>query len=244
MEEIYANMKPPKAADPKLFRNQTGPRSSQRSFHSVILCLGLLSVFLLLGLIVLGVHYRDSAADLSSIKQNLTERLQASNDQLSFMTEERDQLNASLTEMTKERDRLQTLSKQKKTCPAGWKMFSCSCYLLSQESGSWNKGREDCRSKGADLVVINSAEEQTFLSTFANKPTWIGLNDIQTEGTWMWVDGTPLTLSYWNTNQPDNGGGNDQWGEEDCAHIRMDDNTLWNDLSCTSSLQWICEKQP
>ncbi|XP_051793886.1 CD209 antigen-like protein A [Acanthochromis polyacanthus] len=73
-------------------------------------------------------------------------------------------------------------------------MFSCSCYLLSQESGSWNKSREDCRSKGADLVVINSAEEQTFLSEVASTNTWIGLNDIQTEGTWMWVDGTPLTL--------------------------------------------------
>ncbi|XP_051814605.1 CD209 antigen-like protein C [Acanthochromis polyacanthus] len=216
MEEIYVDMKPPKAADPKRSRNQTGPRSSQRSFHSVILCLGLLSVFLLVGLIVLGVLYRDSAADLSATKENLT----------------------------KERDRLQTLSKQKKTCPAGWKMFSCSCYLLSNESGSWNKSREDCRSKGADLVVINSAEEQTFLSTFTNKPTWIGLNDIQTEGTWMWVDGTPLTQSYWSTNQPDNGGGSDQWGEEDCATIRNSENTLWNDLPCTSYLQWICEKLP
>ncbi|XP_051815202.1 CD209 antigen-like protein A isoform X3 [Acanthochromis polyacanthus] len=244
MEEIYANMKPPKAADPKLFRNQTGPRSSQRSFHSVILCLGLLSVFLLLGLIVLGVHYRDSAADLSSIKQNLTERLQASNDQLSFMTEERDQLNASLTEMTKERDRLQTLSKQNKTCPAGWSMFSCSCYLLSEKSGSWDEGRKDCEERGADLVVINSDEEQTFLSTLKKGHTWIGLNDRQTEGTWMWVDGTPLTQSYWGENQPDNDGGSKDYGEEDCAHLRNNEKARWNDISCTASLQWICEKLP
>uniref|UniRef100_A0A3P8RR75 C-type lectin domain-containing protein n=1 Tax=Amphiprion percula TaxID=161767 RepID=A0A3P8RR75_AMPPE len=186
----------------------------------------------------------DSAADLSSIKENLTEHLQTSNDELSSMTEERNRLNASLTEMTKERDRLQTLSKQKKMCPAGWKMFSCTCYLLSQASDSWTNGREDCKRQGADLVVINSAEEQMFLSTFANKPTWIGLNDIQTEGTWMWVDGTPLTLRYWDKNQPDNGGGSARWGDEDCATIRSPHNTLWNDLSCTSSLQWICEKLP
>ncbi|XP_023148651.2 CD209 antigen-like protein C [Amphiprion ocellaris] len=238
MEEIYANVELAEPASPKRSRNQTGPRSSQRSFHSVILCLGLLSVFLLVGLIVLGVLYRDSAADLSSIKENLTEHLQTSNDELSSMTEERNRLNASLTEMTKERDRLQTLSKQIPTCPAGWKMFSCTCYLLSQASDSWTNGREDCKRQGADLVVINSAEEQTFLSMFANKPTWIGLNDIQTEGTWMWVDGTPLTLSYWDTDEPNNG------GEEDCAQIRTAHNTLWNDVPCTSSLQWICEKLP
>jgi len=47
-----------------------------------------------------------------------------------------------------------------KTCPAGWSMFSCSCYLLSEMSDTWDKGRKDCKDKGADLVVIDSAEEQ------------------------------------------------------------------------------------
>uniref|UniRef100_A0A8C9XRK0 C-type lectin domain-containing protein n=1 Tax=Sander lucioperca TaxID=283035 RepID=A0A8C9XRK0_SANLU len=82
-----------------------------------------------------------------------------------------------------------------KTCPAGWRMFSSSCYLLSAESGSWEKGRQYCRDRGADLVVIDSSEEQTFLSEFIKKATWywIGLTDRDEEGTWKWVDGTPLT---------------------------------------------------
>ncbi|XP_047456129.1 CD209 antigen-like protein D isoform X3 [Mugil cephalus] len=163
---------------------------------------------------------------------------------LSKIIEERDLLNASLSKMTEKMERLQTSSKQNKICPAGWKMFNCSCYFLHEESGSWDKGRQDCRDRGADLVVIDSPEEQKFLVDFTKRPTWIGLNDRDNEGIWKWVDGTPLTLKYWRTNQPDNGGGIPKYGEENCVHIRSDDSTSWNDLSCTSSLQWVCERIP
>ena len=39
-------------------------------------------------------------------------------------------------------------------------MFSFTCYLISTKSGSWEKGRKDCRARGADLVVIDNYEEQ------------------------------------------------------------------------------------
>ncbi|XP_037644972.1 C-type lectin domain family 10 member A-like isoform X3 [Sebastes umbrosus] len=272
----------------------SGRRSSERRFHgAVVLCLGLLSVFLLAGLIGLGVHYsrRDADlstikanlterlqasenklssvsaerdllnasltentkeldklqslskenADLSNIKANLTERLQASENKLSSVSAERDLLNASLTENTKELDKLQSLSKEKKTCPAGWTMFSSACYLLSGGTGSWDRGREDCRNRGAHLVMIDSVKEQTFVAGLIKTHTWIGLNDKDVEGTWKWIDGTPLTLMNWALNEPNNGGGKSEWGKEDCAHIRPV-TTQWNDLSCETVLSWICEK--
>ncbi|KAE8277583.1 hypothetical protein D5F01_LYC24435 [Larimichthys crocea] len=118
MEEIYANIEDARPVKPRPSANQTGPRSSEKPFHrAMVLCLGLLSVFLLAGLIGLGIHYRgtihDSMAELFMTKANLTERLQASNDKLSSISEERDLLKANLTEMAKELDRLQSLSKQK-----------------------------------------------------------------------------------------------------------------------------------
>ncbi|CAK6982223.1 CD209 antigen-like protein E [Scomber scombrus] len=259
MEEIYVNVEHVKSIDSTRPTNQTGPRSSERRFHgAVVLCLGLLSVFLLAGLIGLGVYYRDVNHGLTEerdlLNANLTETTEElhqlqnlskqNRDVIRSLTEERDLLNANLTETTKELHRLQCLSKQNQTCPAGWKMFSCSCYLLSSESGSWSIGRQDCRERGADLVVINSLEEQKFFSTFTEVKTmsWIGLTDIVTEGTWKWIDGTPLTLSYWGTNQPDNGGGT--YGEEDCAHFYTGYKTLnnWNDLPCRVYVQWTCEK--
>ncbi|XP_051259626.1 CD209 antigen-like protein C isoform X2 [Dicentrarchus labrax] len=244
MEEIYVTDEYDDCADLRASQNQRGPRSSERRFHgSVVLCLGLLTVLLLVGLIGLGVHYhvsaQRSAAELSSIKANLTERLQASDNKSSSLTEERDLLNARITEMTQELERLQSLSKLLKTYPEGWKMFKDRSYLFSTESGTWDKAREDCRNRGADLAVINSDEEQTFVSKFYKTYAWIGLTKRGEEGTWKWIDGTPLTLTYWATGQPSNG--SQDGGEEDCVHTIKFDNT-WNDRSCKLSLPWVCEK--
>ncbi|XP_047456152.1 CD209 antigen-like protein A [Mugil cephalus] len=174
----------------------------------------------------------------------MTALLQTSNDKLSSMTEERDLLNISLTKMTEEMERLQNLPKQKKTCPEGWKMFSYTCHFFSEASGSWDEGRQDCRNRGADLVVIDSPEEQTSVSCFIKKDTWIGLNDKEEEGTWKWIDGTPVTLNHWDLKQPDNGNNLPELGEEDCVHLIAVENSHWNDISCSKSLPWICEKIP
>uniref|UniRef100_A0A3P8R4S5 C-type lectin domain-containing protein n=1 Tax=Astatotilapia calliptera TaxID=8154 RepID=A0A3P8R4S5_ASTCA len=135
----------------------------------------------------------------------------------------------------KELERLQRFVKEK-TCPTGWRKFSCSCYLLSESSGSWHSARKHCTDQGADLVVIDSPEEQNFIASFTQKKTWIGLSDIEQEGTWKWVDGTPLTLQYWASHQPDN-----KLPAENCGHIRYQ-GTSWNDQSCEDSFQWVCEK--
>ncbi|XP_023286613.1 CD209 antigen-like protein E [Seriola lalandi dorsalis] len=234
MEEIYSNVPQLKPVNPKPSTNPTGP-SSERRFHGVVLILGLLSVFLLVGLISLGVRFRDSVRDSA----NLTERLQASD-------EERDLLIANLTKVTKELTRLQRLSKQKKTCPAGWRMFSGTCYLLSIQSASWEKAREDCRARGADLVIIDSLKEQEFLTKdIIKQESWIGLTDRNHEKTWKWIDGTPLTLKFWQKGQPDKGNGSPKWGEEDCAVIQpgMKADENWNDLRCDAFRPWICGKK-
>ncbi|XP_071264244.1 fibronectin-like isoform X4 [Salvelinus alpinus] len=126
------------------------------------------------------------------------------------------------------------------SCPEGWRRFGCSCYYLSTEGKTWEKSRQDCLERGADLVIINSEEEQTFINGFESvKWVWIGLTDSVTEGTWKWVDGTPLTTpSYWRSEEP-NGG-----GRENCVEIYYisSGQGVWRDYDCSFSQQWICEK--
>lgn len=41
-----------------------------------------------------------------------------------------------------------------------WVEFNSSLYIISNQTGSWTKGREDCKNRGADLMVIDSDDEQ------------------------------------------------------------------------------------
>ncbi|XP_034146954.1 C-type lectin domain family 6 member A-like [Esox lucius] len=202
-------------------------------------CLGLLCVLLLAGIIGLSVSYGVIG------RQYFTERnkLQTSNKNL---TEERDQLQTSYNNLTKERDQLQRdrdiFQRLLVKYPNGWKVFGNSIYYVSTEENNWEYANQDCLKRGAQLVIINSPEEQKFLITL-NIRSWIGLTDRETEGTWRWVDGTPLTTAYWGGKEPNSGGG--IYKDEDCAEINniwySDPVKNWNDDLCTTQHNWICE---
>ncbi|KAK6324450.1 hypothetical protein J4Q44_G00037920 [Coregonus suidteri] len=80
-------------------------------------------------------------------------------------------------------------------CPQGWKKLGSRCYYISTKKNTWERSRQDCRDRGADLVIINSQDKQTFVNWLCGvkKYVWIGLTDSVTEGTWKWVDDTPRT---------------------------------------------------
>ncbi|KAL7405287.1 hypothetical protein ABVT39_026675 [Epinephelus coioides] len=120
----------------------------------------------------------------------------------------------------------------------GWVYFYHSFYYISSINKSWQDSRDDCLQRGADLIIINSREEQEFARKFKGL-RWIGLTDSETEGTWTWVDGTALNTSYWNAGEPNSYQGID----EDCGEIRLYDREYnWNDSPCKQQNFWICEK--
>uniref|UniRef100_A0A668RTR2 C-type lectin domain-containing protein n=1 Tax=Oreochromis aureus TaxID=47969 RepID=A0A668RTR2_OREAU len=45
-------------------------------------------------------------------------------------------------------------------CEDDWKEHGGNCYYFSTNSSSWNESRTVCKSKGGDLVKIDSEEEQ------------------------------------------------------------------------------------
>jgi len=45
-------------------------------------------------------------------------------------------------------------------CPSRWESYGSSRYFFSREKKSWMDSQQDCLNRGADLVIINSKEEQ------------------------------------------------------------------------------------
>ncbi|XP_038945830.1 CD209 antigen-like protein C [Rattus norvegicus] len=124
-------------------------------------------------------------------------------------------------------------------CSWDWMLFHGNCYFFSITKHNWNDSLTACKEVGAQLIIIESDEEQTFLQKMCKSigNLWIGLSDIKEEGSWQWVDGSPLSLSfknkYWTPWETKNA------SEKDCVELTNDG---WNDNNCTLKNFWICKK--
>ncbi|XP_051810651.1 C-type lectin domain family 4 member M-like [Acanthochromis polyacanthus] len=125
-------------------------------------------------------------------------------------------------------------------CPNNWRKFETSCYFVSTTEKNWAESRKACIAVGADLVSIESRQEQVFVNGILNagQQVWIGLTDSYTEGVWKWVDGTSVTTTYWQPGQPNSYG-----GDQDCGEfVQKSSLGEWNDEGCSHDQAWICEK--
>ncbi|MFN4242284.1 MAG: C-type lectin domain-containing protein [Tepidisphaerales bacterium] len=86
-----------------------------------------------------------------------------------------------------------------------------SYYILTESS--WTAAQAEAVSLGGHLVTIrNAAENQWIFDTFAafggvDRNLWIGMNDVAVDGTFVWVNGDPVTYTNWAPGEPNNGGG-------------------------------------
>ncbi|BFZ22363.1 hypothetical protein BsWGS_25402 [Bradybaena similaris] len=126
------------------------------------------------------------------------------------------------------------------TCPDQWEVAGDTCVFVSYNGATWSQANNDCQQLQSQLMVVNSAAAQSFLN---NRITagqfWIGLSDRQTEGTFIWVNGTKLDLANWADGQPDNK------GNENCVIAKSSlDEAKWYDLACEEENNYICQRQP
>ncbi|ELW47108.1 Lymphocyte antigen 75 [Tupaia chinensis] len=92
-------------------------------------------------------------------------------------------------------------------CDAGWLPNNGFCYLLVNESDSWDNAQKKCRAFGTDLISIHSlADIEVVVTKLHNgdvkEETWIGLKNINVPALFQWSDGTEVTLTYWDENEP------------------------------------------
>ena len=146
----------------------------------------------------------------------------------------------------------------------GSQNYNAHTYALTNSKMSWSDAKTAATALGGYLATINTKAENTFLTNefyiaYNNANMWHGANDIASEGTWVWDNGTTsgddnLTDNIcgtatncrnsnatwadgsrkWNTNEPN------QSGDEDCGNIVRDDGT-WNDKACSTNYYGMIE---
>ena len=107
---------------------------------------------------------------------------------------------------------------------------------------TWEEAEDQAVALGGHLVTINDEAEQLWInSEFAYiDSTWLGLNDINQEGTWVWSSGQPVTYTNWDLNEP-----NDTGVGEDGAvldFVRFPETLYWNDIFIGNTQWAIVEK--
>ncbi|XP_029298592.1 immune-related, lectin-like receptor 4 [Cottoperca gobio] len=187
-------------------------------------------------------------------------------ERLQRMTDERDAVVKNLTAVIQRRCEVKPY-KPCETCPEppegnianscekceeGWNSHGGNCYYFSTIKLNWKESRRQCQHQGGDLVKIDSNKEQEFLKLELSKKIvededkfWIGLTDSKEEKKWLWPDNSPLSLSFWSANEPDNWMGHNPEGE-DCVRMgeraSSADLKSWFDNSCKVPHKRICEK--
>ncbi|XP_068591987.1 C-type lectin domain family 12 member B-like [Cebidichthys violaceus] len=221
--------------------------------HLVAAGLGIICVLLVSVIITLSIYFSTVMSEQHRENSNLTaQNLQLWTEKTNLerqteeLTRERDGLNWTVGVILEYEDfPVNTHCPQKvcKPCLDGWVLFQSNCYKFSASEYSsywrnWEESHDQCKQMMADLVVIESQEEQEFINNHTkvyndeSHGYWIGLSKMDT---WTWVDGSNFTVKYWKTQQ-------DRF-KVSCGLIQKRGDPLanWLKVSCAMKNRWICE---
>ncbi len=112
------------------------------------------------------------------------------------------------------------------------------------EVSKWSEAQAAAVTYGGNLATLDDLAEHDWVAlTFGNwggvqRSLWIGLTDENVEGTFEWVDGTPVSFTNWANNEPNNSTANDPVNGEDYVFL-YPGGGKWNDLHDTDTSTWF-----
>lgn len=105
-------------------------------------------------------------------------------------------------------------------------------YYLIDKGFNWTQAEAFAVSNlGGHLATINDSDENEWVRVnilgfdATDRRGFIGLNDEAVEGNFVWSSGEPVTYTNWNTGEPSNSG-----GTEDYAEMFGSTGGFWNDV--------------
>ncbi|MEQ2216144.1 hypothetical protein XENOCAPTIV_011322 [Xenoophorus captivus] len=107
------------------------------------------------------------------------------------------------------------------------------CYLVYNSLADYAGASRKCLERGGRLAMPRDRKEQEALADYVkaffspgNWPVWLGINDLRSEGLYLFDDGTRVTYFQWRkhflSSQPDGG------KRENCVAMSSDDGDWWD----------------
>jgi hypothetical protein len=96
-------------------------------------------------------------------------------------------------------------------------------------ASTWSAAESIAVAMGGHLVSISDAAENDFVHQQMlgfdgrDRRCWLGFTDQDLEGTFTWTDGSPVTYTNWNSGEPNDFGGNEDYAE------MLGSSGTWND---------------
>ncbi|MGN6104721.1 MAG: lectin-like protein [Kofleriaceae bacterium] len=124
-------------------------------------------------------------------------------------------------------------------CPSSYAPINGSAhvYRAISSTATYAAQRDACIAEGGYLAVPDDQDELDAILSLGGS-TWVGINDLATEGEYVTSLGAPATFLPWANGEP-----NDAPPGEDCVRVSSSTRRL-SDERCSLSYRAVCECAP
>ena len=132
------------------------------------------------------------------------------------------------------------------SCPPNWrKNAEAHCFGLRAMARNWEGASTHCRSLGEHVhlaTLTTDAERMDAAAILEGASAWVGGNDLDDEGVWVWENSEPWSWELYqmppwlSPDEPTN------TNDEDCLQVL--ETGLFNDAPCLDPHLPLCELSP
>uniref|UniRef100_A0A8C3EI57 Uncharacterized protein n=1 Tax=Corvus moneduloides TaxID=1196302 RepID=A0A8C3EI57_CORMO len=124
-------------------------------------------------------------------------------------------------------------------CKKGWRRYGNYCYFIGHVPAIFSEANTTCEGEEGYLATVESRYEQAYLTSLVGlrpeKYFWLGLSDMQDQGTFSWANGEAVSFTHWDAGMPGNKPG--------CVAMRTGTAAgLWDVLDCEIKQKYICKQ--
>nr|XP_047917806.1 macrophage mannose receptor 1-like isoform X1 [Anser cygnoides] len=124
-------------------------------------------------------------------------------------------------------------------CKKGWRRYGTYCYFIGHAPATFSEANSTCEGEKGYLATVESRYEQAYLTSLVGprpeKYFWLGLSDVEDQGTFKWTNGEDVSFAHWDAGMPGSKPG--------CVAMRTGTTAgLWDVLDCETKQKYICKQ--